>query len=391
MSFICFLPFRFLRYRKDRRRCLNPKTSEKSPAIRVAEPDQEHYSTGTTLEKLPVEILQHIASFLAPDAAACFTLCSKSLRWAVGYQSWYELRTKDQKKARLSFLLSLQRDLREWLLCYRCEKLRPFDLKPDSHTTWTYSDEPPCTEGDGFVYLLPLFGLRFQYAQMIMKQHKLGATDNIYLDSLSHAHVSIFEHEIPHGCTSARIANGNLLVKLEWRILLHHGEGFRRLTSLSPDNCPHLQCCSIEDKITRRIRCLMDHGPGQYCAVCTGIKQCQHCSTEFVIACLDSSWSPQSHAFSPGQAISRGQAVYVTAWENFGPCDTPFDIRWRSQTWRGDSSLPPPESSTPFVPGSIRRAFEDIAGSKIRVDGLSSLCPLDSDVEFAKLLAGFEN
>ena len=145
---------------------------------------RRRHSTAVTLERLPVEMLQLIASFLTTDSAASFSLCSKSLQWAIGNQSWFTLRTKDQKGARLSFLISLQRDLREWLLCYHCEKLHLFKLKPDSHTIWKFGRELPCTQADRVTFFLPRFGLRFQYAQMIMKLHKLGAKDTTYLESV---------------------------------------------------------------------------------------------------------------------------------------------------------------------------------------------------------------
>jgi len=142
--------------------------------------------------------------------------------------------------------------------------------------------------------------------------------------------------------------------------------------------CPHLRCVYRDESLWKRIRCRMSHGRSQSCADCTGIKQCQCCSTEVIIACLDSNGSP------------RGRAFYITAWKDLGPCDTPFDIRWRTQIRPAYNKLPIPTSSATFVPGSIRRAFEDSVGSRNRVDGLSSIWPLDSDVQFSKLVADIE-
>lgn len=369
MSFLSFLPFRFLRQKS---KSGNPKTQQ--PYSTVAKSGQRPTST-VTIEKLPVEIQQHVASFLEPDSTACLTLCSRSLQRAIGQQSWFALRTAEQKKTRLGFLIVLQKDLREWLLCYHCEKLHPFDLKTYLYTPWLFWNEHLCVRADGFVYLLPMFGLRFQYAQMIMKLHQLRATKNIFLDSLSHAHSSVYKQHLSHSHVSARIANDHLLVKLEWRILLHRGEGFRYISSLCQNVCAHWTCVLDDDNLSKRIRCQMSHRPGQSCPDCTGMIHCQRCSTEIIVAFLDSNWS------------SEGQAVYITAWKNLGPCDTPFDIRWRTQVWPIYSSLSTRTLSTPFVPGSILRAFEDVGDSRIGVDGLSSKWPLDSDVEFFKLVA----
>lgn len=359
MSFLSLL-FGFLHRQKDGRRCGNPKT-------------QPSY-TAMSIEHLPVEILQIIASFLTPNSAACFILCSKSLQRAIGHQSWLDLRTKDLKKARLSFLIVLQRDLREWLLCYHCEKLHTLSLEPFSATPYLLQNEHPCAYADGFLWLLPLFGLKFQCAQMIMKLHKLRATENILLDSLSRDYSSYYDGHFSRCHTSARIANDELLVKIAYRVFIRHGERFK-ISSLCRNICPHWTCVMDGDNLMKRIRCQMSHRAGQTCPECTGMIQCQFCSTEFLVAFFDSNWSP------------KGQAIYITAWKNLGPCDTPFQIRWQTQLRPYHTSIPTPTCSALFEPGSIRREFEDFADSRIGVGGLFSKRPLNSDVEFSRLIA----
>lgn len=376
MSFLFFLLcllFRFLRLRKDGTKCENQKTQPSSTEC-GAESVQKRPSA-LTIETLPVEIQQNIASFLTPDSATCFVLCSKSLQWVVGQQSLCALLGQDQKKARLNFLAVLQRDLRECLLCYQCEKLHPFKLEPHFDQRWRFLRENPCSYADGFLSLRPAFELRFKYAQMIMKLYQLRATENIFLDSLSHANAREFKGHVSHSHTSARIRNDNLLLKLELRVLLCHGDSFKQVKTLCQRVCLHWECRLEDEKLSKIIRCQMSHGPGQSCPACTGMIQCQRCSTEFVVAFLDSNWSP------------RGQAIYITVWKDLGPCDTPFDIHWRTQVGTVFSSFPAPNHSVPFEPGSILRAYEDFANSSIGVDGLSGKWPLDSDVEFFRVVA----
>lgn len=352
-------------------RCRNPK-NQPSDTVEVVS-DQEHlHHSAMTIENLPMEILQEIARLLAPDSAACFILCSKSLQRAIGHQSWLNLRAKDQKNARLSFLDLLQRDQRERLLCYHCEKLYSFNLEPYSYTPWRFHNEHPCDFADGCLYLLPLFSLRFQYAQMIMKLHRLGAKENIFLDSLSRPYSSIYNGHVSHSHTSARITNDELLVKLEWRILLHRGDELR-ISSLCRNICPHWNSVLDDEKLSKRVRCQTSH-PGKSCSECAEMIPCRFCSTELFVAFLDSNWSP------------GGQAIYITAWKNLGPCVTPLETRWKSHLWLIYSSLPSPTSSATFVPGSIRKAFEDVTDSRIRVDGLSRKWPLDSDFTFSRLV-----
>lgn len=76
------LPFRFVRHHNDIGRCQESRTLE-SPTTREVDPDQTP-RIAMRLEQLPIEVLQHIASFLLPDSVACLTLCSQSLRHTIG-------------------------------------------------------------------------------------------------------------------------------------------------------------------------------------------------------------------------------------------------------------------------------------------------------------------
>lgn len=387
MQFLSCLPFRFLRRLKNWIKGGNPKTQ---PDSTVAEFVQRQPSA-STIEKLPVEMQQHIASFLTPDSAACLTLCSKSLQRVIGQQSWIALQTKDRKNARMSFLSLLQKDLHEWLPCYHCEKLHPLILKPDpyvyvhAHARWMERNEHPCSYLDGYLLFGPHFGFRFQHAQMAMKLYRLRAPENPFLDSLSHAESwytrSPSTKNVAHYHTSARIANDDLIMKLEYRYILDRGEGYDESRILCEHVCPHWKRGTSYDDLTKRTRCLMSHESGQSCPGCTGMVQCQSCSTEFIVALLDCNWSP------------GGRALYFTVWKNLGPCDTPFDIRWRSQLRLPHDRLlfrdylSPRTMAASFVPGSILRAFEDSADSRVGVGGLSSKWPLDSDVEFSRIVA----
>lgn len=210
---------------------------------------------------------------------------------------------------------------------------------------------------------------------MIMKLYHLNAMKDISLDSLSYAGSSNYRNLVLQSHASARIANDNLLVKLEERILLHHDDNdLEQIRTLCWDVCPHWDRNPDYDLLAKRIRCQMSHGPGQSCSECAGLVQCQYCSTEFLVAYLDSTWS------------SGVKAIYITIWKNLGPCDTPFDMCWRTQLWFSEIDLPYPNELVHFLPGSIQRAFEDLADFKIGADGLSTKWPLDSDVEFLRLI-----
>lgn len=336
---------------------------------RIAEADQEAPAI-MRLDRLPVEILQRIADFLPLNSAACLILSKKLFTLAIGHRSWVKLQSRQYRRERLRLLILMQRDLKEWVVCYHCELLHPVKRKPLSYTQWRDLAERPCSETDGIVEILPTYILRWQHARTIMKFHGLSPADTIWLDSLSH---SIYRWGVPYAHCCARIANGDLLLKVEYRILLRDYEDFYHVLTVFPEVCPHWRSLVWDQNLARLIRCHMSHGTKCYsCAKCTGLIQCRWCATEFIVAFLDSSWS-----------FNRS-ALYITAWKNLGPCQTPFDIYWRSHTGFMTIRYPPPNSPVYFTPDSIRYAFEELGSPKRRGETLASISPLFSDIEFAK-------
>ena len=339
------------------------------PVERITHSDQES-SPVVRLDKLPVEILQRIADFLPCDSAACFILSKKFLSLAIGHQSWLKLRSDQYKKEKLKFLITMQKDLKKLVLCFQCKTLHAVERKPLSYTQWRYLEERPCSEADGVVELMPNFILRWQHAHMVMKFNKMtSSANNDWLDALSH---TFFRRNIPFAHCYARIANEKLLTKLEYRILLRHNDDLYKVLDHYPEVCPHWMRME-EDNLTPLLRCQWSHGTSQHsCDKCSGMIQCRWCATEFIVALVNSTWSP------------NGRALYITAWKNFGPCQTPFDMRWRTHNVYLTVAFPPPKVPVSFEPNSIRNDFEQLGSPKRKYDGLANLSPLKCDVEFAK-------
>lgn len=339
------------------------------PVERITHSDQES-SPVVRLDKLPVEILQRIADFLPCDSAACLILSQKFLSSAIGHQSWLKLRSDQYKKEKLKFLITLEKDLKKLVLCFQCKTLHAVGQKPLSYTQWRHLEERPCSEADGVVELMPNFILRWQHAHMVMKFNQMtSSANNEWLDALSR---TLFRWNIPFAHCYARIANGKLLTKLEYRILLRHYEDLYQVLAHYPEICPHWRRVE-EDNLTPLLRCQWSHGTSPHsCDKCSGMIQCRWCATEFIVALVNSTWSP------------NGRALYITAWKDFGPCQTPFDMRWRTHNVFMTVAFPPPKVRVTFEPNSIRNAFEKLGSPKRKYDGLANLSPLNCDVEFAE-------
>lgn len=83
----------------------------------------------SSLERLPVEILQSISCYLPTSSIACLALCSHRMCYLLGTLTWLALRTQLSEKE--EFLHHLEKDLPGHLLCHKCVKFHPRIPKKD--------------------------------------------------------------------------------------------------------------------------------------------------------------------------------------------------------------------------------------------------------------------
>lgn len=108
-----------------------------------------------SLSSLPVEILLYIKDFLSLSSAVCLILCSRRMMTALGSQSLYDMRANNQIIQRKRFLIELQKDLPDWLLCYPCSTFHPVKAHEGPKTQWPYGNVSLCVEQNGAIYLTP--------------------------------------------------------------------------------------------------------------------------------------------------------------------------------------------------------------------------------------------
>lgn len=332
--------------------------------------DDQDSSAAVGLDKLPVDIFQCIMDFLPLDSAACLILSRKKLASAIGDRTLLALKAK--RRERLNFLHTMQRDWKGRVICFPCEKLHPLKKCPSLVTGIGCAGEAPCTMADGIVELMACHILRWHHAHMIMRLNKQNPMDQNWIQALSG---DIFDNDnVPWAHCRGRIANEHLLMKVEYRILLREKEDMHMCF---PKICPHWNYCDRGQNLIRTLKrmlgCSMIHEATKPCVLCNSMIECSRCTTEFVISVLKCDWSLYD------------RAVYITVWKDLGSCETPFDTSWRTHCWRFQRSLPR-ESSVQFEPGSIRNAFEELGYPKLKDDGIASMWPLVSDVEYSRRL-----
>ena len=378
---------RHIRERKRPVECITESDQDASAAVRLDKlpvenfhciADDQDSSTPAGLDKLPVDIFQCITDFLPLDSAACFILSKKELASAMGDRTWLALQAN--RTERLNFLQTMQRDWKEWVICFSCAKLHPLKKCPSLQTG--FAVETPCTMADGVVDLMTCHKLRWHHAHMIMRLNKQNPMDHSWIQALSGA---MFDADnVPYAHCRGRIANEHLLMKVEYRMLLRKNEDFGRIRRrFSPEICPHWNRLdrdeNLERTLQRMLGCSMIHETTKPCVLCNSIIECSWCATEFVISIIKCDWSLYE------------RVLYITAWKDLGSCDTPFDPSWRAHWWRTHRK---PESITSlhrtrsvhFEPGSIRKAFEELGYPKRKHDGIGSMWALGSDIEYARRL-----
>lgn len=84
----------------------------------------------TTIEELPIEVLRIILSELLLGERVAFSLVSKKLWTTFGDE--YKLHVKDKSSQRSNFLLLLEHDLPDHLMCYTCVKLYRWQIPGES-------------------------------------------------------------------------------------------------------------------------------------------------------------------------------------------------------------------------------------------------------------------
>lgn len=340
--------------------------------------DDQESSAAAQFEELPVEIFQRIMDFLPLHSAACLILSRKRLDFTLGERTLRALRAN--KRERLNFLLTMQKDWKELVICFPCEKLHPVMNCPSLETSLGCCREAPCTMADGVIELWYRYVLRWHHAHMIMRLNAQNPMNHNWIQALS---CDEFDNNVVSWVHwRGRIAKKHLLMKMEYRLMLRENEedlGFRRNRVKI---CPHWHTLDWDQNLKKMfhkmLECRTKHDTTKPCLLCNSMIQCPWCTTEFVMSVIRCDWS-----------LYRS-ALYITAWKDLGPCETPFDNSWRTQSRRKDKSLdisePPHREPVHFEPGSIRNAYEELGYPKIEGDGIASKWPLDCDVEHFRRL-----
>ena len=233
---------------------------------------------------LPVEILQYIsASFLPADAAASLALCSRSMLNTLGSQAFRSLRLECHTIEKIRFLKNFERDLPDWLFCHHCSMFHPVNQKEDPSQRSYYSDETECTRVMGIVSIHCFFNIRYEHAQLIMRNYRLGRPYEIYLKRLSNRYARRRPDYSLECVYTADIVEGELLIHIKHTLQLLKVWDTSTIRLNLPAFCPHLIERYLDSVFAQTLRCRLSHANRLPCIECEKRMVCPKCSTSYKV------------------------------------------------------------------------------------------------------------
>jgi hypothetical protein len=270
-----------------------------------------------SLSSLPVEILLHIKDFLPLSSAACLILCSRHMMTALGSRSLYSMRADDQIIERRRFLILLQKDLPDWLLCYPCSLFHPVKVHEGPKDIWRYHKEPPCVQENDAIYVTADYRIRYQHVQLLMNQYRFGRSHTKALEALSFSYCRILDDSMLEGIIWGEVVAGELLVRFNQRLRLLVPGNIKLIHRRLRPICLHLEWLGGDRTLSETIGCRLSHANNLPCAECSKHKSCRECSTWFHVGVL--------------QFEGSQKEFQIEAWKYLGICETPYDPEWCKQ------------------------------------------------------------
>ena len=293
----------------------NISTSRRGSQVRTVN-DKE-----SSLHVLPLEILQYISTtLLPPDAAASLALCSRSMLRILGSQAFRSLCLECHTIEKTRFLKNLEKDLPDWLFCHHCSIFHPVDQNGDPRKCLYFSDETECAQVNGFVSITYDFNIRYEYAQLIMRNYRLGRPYMLYLERLSKKYAKHLPDTSLESVHTADIVEGELLIHSKHTLRLFKDWDVSSIRVNLPDFCRHLIDLYCDSIFAQTLRCRLSHANRLPCIKCKKRKHCPDCSTSF-----------QVDIRTLETLVTE---VQVDVWRCLGSCESPFNPKWRGQAER---------------------------------------------------------
>ncbi|KAH6614164.1 hypothetical protein C7974DRAFT_444158 [Boeremia exigua] len=319
--------------------CSTPRTSTDSASDYMAA-TMKPPAPRTSLEDLPFELLQHVASYLDDFSAAKFCLSSRRICFATGTHrlASYLASAPSRIDARQRLTETVERALPGAWLCAWCDAFHP----------WSASDSPtrpsslPCAHYNSAL-ASPPYTLQYAHLRLALAAHAHGPAHGLPLSALTHsssAPATLFRTPVPTTTShTPRIANARLYLHSSTALTLPPWAAAspRLAHALFPLLSPALTQHRASHSHTGLLAAL-DNVVRRGWSV--GTRGCGECASD---------WSVES------VRVPGGVRVVVSVWRDLGQGEGPFEGGWRAH---GGWIAGVEGGKGGVVEGSVRAAFE---------------------------------
>ncbi|KAL5116481.1 hypothetical protein ACEQ8H_005602 [Pleosporales sp. CAS-2024a] len=310
------------------------------------------------LLRLPIELVQHVTSYLEAESAASFCLSSRYLYYALGSDclSQYINSSKNRFVKRRTIEAIVERAFPGHWFCAWCDIFHAWDASSSPSNPHERGLSRDCSSFNSYLSAGTAYALRFHHIRLALAHSLLGSTHGIPLSSLSHASTSmskIYHTPVPTSLsiTPALSSNSTLLVHTSFAMILPSWSTSRKhiIAQIWP-TLPHIVAGHRDS----------DNGHSGLMAAIDNVvrrgwkypfpQSCATCRTD---------WTVSAHFFH--HSTGAQLRLVVQTWRDVGDAKSPFDQSWRSHGVAGPKTATTPTvfiRNTGLRAGDIRRAFD---------------------------------
>lgn len=308
---------------------------------------------------LPVELVQHVNTYLDTASAAAFCLSSRFIYYSLGTNvlSRYVEGSKNRFEKRRTIEAVVERAFPGHWFCGWCDKFHPWSPKEGPKTP-TRGKRRECADFNSYLYAGSDYVLRYHHVRLAINAALLGPEHGIPLSAFTHEQrgmTKISKTPVPTKLhISAKIARGRFLLHSSFAVILpSFATHSRNLLSTLWPALPHILTGHHDS----------DNGhSGLMAAVDNAVRRgwkypftqnCSMCTTD---------WAVSTQVFP--HATGGQTRLVVQTWRDLGNARTPFETGWRAHgvcatdTWNTSSAATCLLRTAGLQAGAIRRAFE---------------------------------
>lgn len=274
------------------------------------------------LEKLPPELIIHIAGFLPLESALAFTLCCRCIYYTFGEQ-YLQAFKKSERLDRYLFWTKLERP--NYSACYECSRFHRIDKAHRHNPTYyssVFTQMFPCHTSD-YNSLVRHFihpGFSSVIFKMTMKFYHEGLDYSKLLDHLCLRTRTTYNTKCTEQCTAlARIVAGSLLIRSQ-TILMYKTTSVPLPWSVKFTVCPHIKSLSMGDfdwSVDIFEMPFWNQQEGSAVLACRKPNRCKFCLTEY--------------RMDLKRFTKRRTATFITTWKDLGNGKSIHDPKYWSQ------------------------------------------------------------